>query len=399
MIRKPYGFRNATPRELRRPLFPVPEDIFASDDQVAERHEQDVRSPAIDRAIDDWNAAKEQGDESGLHAAAKSIVDATSAAFKLQGVPTFAHPVLPPQFVKAEISELIHLPDGRRRSLVDAIANRFDPSAKLGATQQLATAASSSQLGDLNVANRWLEDAPQAPFGSSPQARSLPKAIGVPQAVEDHGDAPEDTTQDDMLRTTEYSASEDPAQERTGEHRPDRHQPSWQQVLRRDDNKNIKFDEFERGTLKDPETGRTYPVTYGIVYTDRRRTPIPARRNDSGDGRLTTNCHGFVFADGRYWIEPGFAGLILRDDYVKLPTSNMMQKDDIVIYRDGQGRPVHSARVTKVLRDASGRITGMRVIGKRGSLEDAPFESSIEEQWPPKGRSGNGITRQFYRRW
>jgi hypothetical protein len=58
MIRKPSGFRNAN--QLRRPQFPVPEDIFASDDQVAERHEQEIRSPAIDRAINDWNDAKEQ---------------------------------------------------------------------------------------------------------------------------------------------------------------------------------------------------------------------------------------------------------------------------------------------------------------------------------------------------
>ncbi len=71
MIRNPdRSFLNTTPRELRRPLFPVPEDIFASDDQVAERHEQEIRSPAIDQAIANWNDAKEQGDDHGLRAAA-----------------------------------------------------------------------------------------------------------------------------------------------------------------------------------------------------------------------------------------------------------------------------------------------------------------------------------------
>ena len=136
MIRKPYSFLNATPRDLRRPLFPVPEDIFASDDQVAERHEQDVRSPAIDRAIDDWNVAKEQGDESALRDAAKAIVDATSAAFKLQGVPLYAHPVLPPQFVKAEAAGLASFSRDRRNDAFNTLLNLFDPSAKPGGKNQ-----------------------------------------------------------------------------------------------------------------------------------------------------------------------------------------------------------------------------------------------------------------------
>ena len=101
MIRNPYG----RPYQPRRLQFPVPEDIFASDDQVAERHEQEIRSPAIDRAINDWNDAKEQSNSQALRMASKALVDATSAAFKLQGIPTFAHPVLPPQFVKAQAGE------------------------------------------------------------------------------------------------------------------------------------------------------------------------------------------------------------------------------------------------------------------------------------------------------
>ncbi len=139
MIRNPdRSFLNTTPRELRRPLFPVPEDIFASDDQVAERHEQEIRSPAIDQAIANWNDAREQGDESGLRAAAKSIVDATTAAFKLQGVPLYAHPVLPPQFVKAESIELRNLPHEQQKATVSALLNKFDPSARPGGMQQFA---------------------------------------------------------------------------------------------------------------------------------------------------------------------------------------------------------------------------------------------------------------------
>lgn len=136
MIRNPYGHSLNHPRRLH---FPVPEDIFASEDQVAERHERDIRSPAIDQAIDDWNVAKEEGDEHGLRTAATAIVNATSAAFKLQGVPTFAHPVLPPQFVKAETSGLVGLPKDRRNDTLNYLLNLFDPSVAPGGRLQFTT--------------------------------------------------------------------------------------------------------------------------------------------------------------------------------------------------------------------------------------------------------------------
>jgi hypothetical protein len=132
MIRNPYG----RPYQPRRLQFPVPEDIFASDDDVTERDEKEIRSPAIDRAIDNWNIAKKEGDEHGLRTAAKGIVNATSAAFKLQGVPTFAHPVLPPQFVKAEAAGLAGLTVERRDGALSNLLSLFDPSVKPGGKAQ-----------------------------------------------------------------------------------------------------------------------------------------------------------------------------------------------------------------------------------------------------------------------
>jgi hypothetical protein len=174
MIRKTYSFLNATPRDLRRPLFPVPEDTFASDDQVAERHEQEIRSPAVDRAIGDWTAAKEQGDESGLRAAAKSIVHATSAAFRLRGVPAYAHPVLPPQFVKAEAAAMAHLPRDHQKAIVSALLDKFDPSAKPGGTQQFVTQlAASAASPTKGLVRAQASEGPQAdrsaPGGPQPK--------------------------------------------------------------------------------------------------------------------------------------------------------------------------------------------------------------------------------------
>lgn len=123
-------------RFFRKPTFPAPEDIFAGEGDTAARHEQEVRSPAIDSAIAAWYDAKDQGDGVGLRTAAKALVDATSAAFRVQGVPTFAHPVLPPQFVMAEVDELRRLPKDHRDSVVGAILETLEPGAKRAAAQQ-----------------------------------------------------------------------------------------------------------------------------------------------------------------------------------------------------------------------------------------------------------------------
>ena len=165
MIRKPYSFLNATPRERRRPLFPVPEDIFASEDQVAERHKQEIRSPAIDQAINDWNAAKEQSDDDGLRAAAKALVDVTSAAFKLQGVPVYAHPVLPPQFVTAEAADIARLPKEQQQAMVARLLDRFEPSVKTAGTQQFVE---SLRMGQPDTS---LVSDPQSPPKQVAQAR------------------------------------------------------------------------------------------------------------------------------------------------------------------------------------------------------------------------------------
>lgn len=149
----------------------TPEDIFAGAEDVADRHHSEIRSPAIDRAIEDWNTAKAEGDDHGLRAAARAIVDATSATFRQQGVPTFAHPVLPPQFAKAVMKDVDHLPAEHQRSSVRMLSNIFEPGAKMAAEQEFA-----SHLEDLRHVPR---DATQLQSSqSAPQIPSSP--LGLP---------------------------------------------------------------------------------------------------------------------------------------------------------------------------------------------------------------------------
>lgn len=179
MLRKPYRIPNATPRDHRRPHFPVPEDIFAADDQIARRHEEDVHSPAIDSAIADWSDAKQSGDEGALRTAAKAVVDATAATYRLQGVPVFAHPVLPPQFVKAETGSLNGLRADQRKTAVSALLDKFDQSARPMAAQQLMAGlrlspelSSRDARGNLNNATTTrLADTYRQPEAADSRAR------------------------------------------------------------------------------------------------------------------------------------------------------------------------------------------------------------------------------------
>jgi hypothetical protein len=59
------------------------------------------------------------------------------------------------------------------------------------------------------------------------------------------------------------------------------------------------------------------------------------------DGRC--NCHGWIFAGGRYWMRPDAARLVLEDNgYV---TVSVPRPGDLAVYFHAQGWPVHSAIV------------------------------------------------------
>jgi hypothetical protein len=61
------------------------------------------------------------------------------------------------------------------------------------------------------------------------------------------------------------------------------------------------------------------------------------------------NCHGWVFTGGRYWVHGKDVGQILWDNGYR--RVNFPQTDDLAIYQDGFGRPVHIGVVRGVGRD------------------------------------------------
>lgn len=119
--------------------------------------------------------------------------------------------------------------------------------------------------------------------------------------------------------------------------------------------------------LPGPNGYYRYPATFGFIFTDKKR-PVRARRNDSGERRLDSNCFGYALAEGKFWIQPRGAETILEDDYAAIGERDL-RPGDVVVYRDEDGEPVHAAIVTQVSRDPRGRTTGVRVKGKRGTYD------------------------------
>lgn len=63
-------------------------------------------------------------------------------------------------------------------------------------------------------------------------------------------------------------------------------------------------------------------------------------------GRTQANCHGWVFAEGEYWIPTEFVDTILRDngyEWIAAPVPG-----DLIIYRDDRRRPIHSGIVKAI---------------------------------------------------
>jgi hypothetical protein len=64
-------------------------------------------------------------------------------------------------------------------------------------------------------------------------------------------------------------------------------------------------------------------------------------RTSSPDGRA--DCHGWVFADGRWWVLGQDVEVILQDNGYRAVA--ITQAGDLVVYRDGSGRIAHSGVV------------------------------------------------------
>ena len=133
---------NAYPDVWERKTFKGPLDIRAPEDHLAvdpaHSDGHTITSPAINSALIDFDEAMKSGMQDAVKRAARDVVDATSAYFRMSGVPTFAHDPVPPQLIKAALPPE-HLAPGEHTSIaVDRFVDLFDDSVKPVLKEQVA---------------------------------------------------------------------------------------------------------------------------------------------------------------------------------------------------------------------------------------------------------------------
>jgi hypothetical protein len=70
-------------------------------------------------------------------------------------------------------------------------------------------------------------------------------------------------------------------------------------------------------------------------------------------GWKNCNCHGFVFADGRYWVSDSKVDMILEDNGYRLVSEP--RSGDVAVYRGGQNKVCHTG-VVRYVSPESGTI-------------------------------------------
>jgi RHS repeat-associated protein len=122
------------------------------------------------------------------------------------------------------------------------------------------------------------------------------------------------------------------------------------------------------------DTTKENRVQWGYLKTDSGKR-IFATKNMSSDKRFDTDCHGYTFADGKYWINDDQVKSILEGDNYKEITDP--QAGDIVVWFDKKSNDVkHSMTIQSVSAE------GIFVKGKAGISGDKAMENvQLKNAW------------------
>jgi len=145
------------------------------------------------------------------------------------------------------------------------------------------------------------------------------------------------------------------------------------------------------GTLAFTDNGAIVPV--GVPLHPQPDHDIPegfeSRVIAVGNAESTSNCHGWVFVEGRYWIPTESVDLILNDNgYVLVDDPGV---GDLVVYRDDEGRPFHTGIVKAVGDD--GFVLVESKWGQCGVFWHTPIDQAFGDQiayWRA-GRDGHSL--------
>lgn len=116
----------------------APEDQFSSSDQVEKRYRRPLSVPELDSTIAAFLHAWSEGDEESTRIAAKELIDGTHAHFQAQGVPAFAHPIVPPQFAQAIADMVRGLPPHFQENALRGVIEAFEGSARAAVEREIS---------------------------------------------------------------------------------------------------------------------------------------------------------------------------------------------------------------------------------------------------------------------
>lgn len=158
----------------------APEDLFASEDQVRDRRHRPVEpqkiAPAIDALLRGWL----EGDRDSAKSAADEVARQTRAHFQAQGVPVFAHPILPPQFVHHALELIDELPKSHQAAQLDNLVSHFSQDLQPGVAQELSNARTNLPAQSSSLLRAAGDASPGGDAGMRLDASSLQSDIVRP---------------------------------------------------------------------------------------------------------------------------------------------------------------------------------------------------------------------------
>ena len=158
-------------------------------------------------------------------------------------------------------------------------------------------------------------------------------------------------------------------------------------LLERDKDGNLVFRQEKEDVggghsfYEDIATGKLVKVKVlkGYILANDGKTKITVFKNLSGNSKFDANCHGFAYADGKYWIQNDVVSkLVVADGYKPRKDKDDFKRGYTILYFDPKtNEMVHSATVV-----TPGKVNSAKAIDIEGS-EIAPSIST-----PSKAYSG-----------
>ncbi|MCK5055531.1 MAG: RHS repeat-associated core domain-containing protein, partial [Candidatus Aminicenantes bacterium] len=157
--------------------------------------------------------------------------------------------------------------------------------------------------------------------------------------------------------------------------------------LKRRKDGSLKFRPVKNTTRTYKTVHRGFKVKIGYLFADNGAA-IKAFRNESGDKRFDTDCHGYTFADGEYWIDnPQVQKILIGDNYKEV--TGQPKVGNIVIYYDKSGKIVHSLTVSKVYKEHN-----LIFVKGLGGDETEASEMTVQQGWREEGSTHKIFKKQ-----